>query len=315
MSKFYKDLGKDSKDLLSQDFFSGNSLSIIALAKTPNNAIVKGSLKRNFKTDPKTKVTREVVEVLVEPKWDWKSQNVEFNSKLTTSRDFSAGFVSKDLVKGVKFDFQSTLNEKDGLVVKLSPSYKSDNFSTQFGCAYPFSWSKKTSLPIKWNAEVVFQLPKKLYLGLNFLLDKDFTHSKKKIEGALVSHASHNSATAAKASYDLHEESVVWSISHILELSRTTKWSAEYELDSLKGPTAQIGAEYKINDKTTLKSRAVVKAEVGAQPDYRLALSLKQRYSKHLKASFGADINVRQFFGEGVGHAHSLGCEIEISED
>jgi len=113
MSKDFKDLGKESKDILSKDFISGNSLIFTGKIKTPNDIEIKGSVKRNFKTDAKTKVTKENVEVLIEPKYEWKHQDVEINGKLSTSRDHSLGFVSKDLfTKGAKIDFQGTSNER-----------------------------------------------------------------------------------------------------------------------------------------------------------------------------------------------------------
>jgi len=243
---------------------------------------------------------------------------VDFNAKLSTSKDYTAGFVTKDLfVKGAKIDFQGTSNEKDGLVLKLSPSYKSDNLHGQFTCSYPFlQFNKKTPPPLKWIFEGVFLFSKKIFLGLNFLIDQEYTHahahSKKKLEGAIVSHATHNSAVAARASYDLNEESLVWGFSFFQELSHTTKLSADYEFDS-KGPTAKIGGEYKVDDRTTLKGLATVKSETGAPTDYRLGLSVKQNVSKHLKATLCADINVRNILGEGTGQAHSVGCEVEIS--
>jgi len=268
------------------------------------------------KTDAKTKVTKEVVEVLIEPKYEWKHQNVDFNAKLSTSRDYSAGFVTKDLfVKGAKIDFQGNSNEKDGLVLKLSPSYKNDNVYGQVTCSYPFlQFNKKTPPPLKLLFEAVIQLSKKIFLGFNFLVDQEYghTHSKKKLEGAIASHATHNSAVAARASYDLHEESLVWGLSFFQELSNTTKLSADYEFDA-KGPTAKIGGEYKVDDRTTLKGLATVKSEAGAPTDYRLGLSVKQNVSKHLKATLGADVNVRHILGEGAGHAHSVGFEVEIS--
>jgi len=314
MSKDFKDLGKESKDILSKDFISGNSLIFTGKIKTPNDIEIKGSVKRNFKTDAKTKVTKENVEVLIEPKYEWKHQDVEINGKLSTSRDHSLGFVSKDLfTKGAKIDFQGTSNEKDGLTLKLSPSYKSDSFSSQITCSYPFlSYNKKTTQPLKWTIEGVFKLFERLYLGINFLIDKDYSNSKKKIDG-VVSHAKHNNVVSARFSFDHHEDSLVWGLSYYQELKNKTKLAADYELDA-KGPTAKIGGEYKVDDRTTLKGLAVVKSEAGAPTDYRLGLSFKQNVSKHLKATLCADVNVRHILGEGAGQAHSFGCEFEISE-
>jgi len=314
MSKAFKDLGKESKDLLSQDFISGNSLVFTGKTKTLNNIDIKGSVKRNFKTDAKTKVTKENVEILIEPKYEWKNQDVEISAKLSTSRDYSLGFVSKDLfTKGTKIDFLGTLNEKDGLTLKFTPSYKSDSFSNQLSCSYPIlSHNKKTSQPLKWAIEGVFKLFEKIHLGINFLIDKDYSHSKKRIEGTAI-HAKQNNVVAARVSYDHHEELFVWGFSYFQELPHNkAKLAADYEVDA-KGPTAKIGGEYKVDDRTTLKGLAVVKSEAGAPTDYRLGLSFKQNVSPHLKATLCADVNVRHILGEGAGQAHSFGCEFEIS--
>jgi len=317
MSKVFKDLGKDSKDLLSQDFVSGSNLLLSYNTKTPNDIGFKGSDKRTTKTDTK-KVTKEVVEALVDTKVEWKSQNIEFNLKLSTSRDFSVGFFAKDMAtKGSKIDFQYTVNEKDGTVAKLSPSYKSDSFSAQTSVAYPLSLGKKIGPPIKWISELVFQFPRKLFWGLNFLFDFEHNQTKIKTEGVVVNHLTENSAFAGRAAYNHQDESLVWGFSYFQDLSHSTKWSADYEFDTSKGlPIVQIGGQYKVDHNTTLKSRAVVKStELSAPTDYRLGLSLKQQVSKNLKATLGADFNVRQILGEGVGEAHSFGCEVEISHD
>jgi len=220
------------------------------------------------------------------------------------------------LIKGVKVDFQSTYNEKDGIATKLTPSYKCDSYSGQTSVLYPVNLGgKKNSQPIKWISEFVFQLPRKIYFGLNFLVDFETNQTKQKTETAIMKPLDVNSVVAARASYVHQDESLVWGFSFFHKLSKFTKWCADYEFDSSKGPTAQIGGKYKVDKDTTLKGRAVVKStEVGVS-DYRLGLSLKQKVSKHVTATIGADVNVRQILGVGIGELHSIGCEVVISDD
>jgi len=312
MAKSFKDLGKDGKDVLTLDFHSGNSITITAQPKTPNGIAVKTTLKRSFKKDPKTKATKEAVELLFEPKHEWKAQNLEFNGKFSTAREFSAGFLTKDLViKGSKFEFVASRNDKDGPSAKMIPSYKNDTISAQASIAYPLA--QKNNQPIKVISELVVHYPKTVLWGANFLLDYEPNQTKLKTEGTLVTYPSQDSQVTGRVAYVHSEEALVWGLSFFHKLTDFTKWAVEYELDATKGPSVQIGGESKFGD-NIVKARAQVKVTETGAPEYRLALSEKQRISKYFTATVSADFNVRQFLGEGVGDVHSFGAELKFSE-
>jgi len=314
MTKVFKDLGKDTKDILTLDFLSGNGFSVIAQTKTPNGVTIKISLKRQFKKDEKTKITKESVEGIIEPKYEWQSAKIEFNGKLSTARDFTAAILVKDsFINGSKIEFSGAQNDKDGLSIKMVPSFKNDNFSGQASIAYPIPMGKKTiTPPTKLVGELVLHYPHELFWGVNVLVDLE-PQIKTKVEAALLVNASSNSQVSGRAAYVVKDESLVWGLSFFHKLSDVAKWALDYEVDIAKGPTVQVGGEYKVNHTSTLKGRAIVKV-AGSTPDYRLALSAKQTVSKYFTATLGADLNVRQFLGESVGDAHSLGLQFKLSE-
>jgi len=312
MAKVFKDLGKDAKDVLSQDFHSGNNLTIIAQPICPNGITIKTTLKRLFKKDPKTKTTKEAVELLFEPKYEWKAQNLEFSGKFSSARDFSGGFLTKDLVaKGSKFEFNLSRSDKDGPSAKMIPSFKNDSVSAQASIAYPLA--HKNNQPIKLISELVVHYPKTVLWGVNFLIDLEPGQAKVKTEGSLVSNPSHDSQVAGRVAYVHNEEALVWGLSFFHKLSDTSKWAVDYELDASKGPSVQVGGEHKYGT-NTVKGRAQIKVTETGAPEYRIALSGKQHVSKYFTLTLSADFNVRQFLGESIGDHHSFGAELKFSE-
>jgi len=98
------------------------------------------------------------VDATIEPKFDWQHHNIEFNGKLSTSNDFSAGFAAKDLfTKGTKIELSGAQTEKDGVSAKLVGAYKSEPVSAKINVGYPVA--KKPVKPIKINGELVLQYP------------------------------------------------------------------------------------------------------------------------------------------------------------
>jgi len=226
--------------------------------------------------------------------------------------NFQLVFLTKDLLlKGSKFEFVASRNDKDGPSAKMIPSYKNDTISAQTSIAYPLA--QKNNQPIKVISELVVHYPRTVFWGANFLLDYEPSQMKLKTEGTLVTYPSQDSQVTGRVGYVHSEEALVWGLSFFHKLTNTTKWAVDYELDATKGPSVQIGGESQYGD-NTVKARALVKVTETGAPEYRLALSNKQRISKYFTATVSADFNVRQFMGEGVGDVHSFGAELKFSD-
>jgi len=313
MSKVFKDIGKDSRDLFSQDFPSGSAVTVIAQTTTPNGIVVKPTLKRYFKKEKSGE--REFVEVLFEPKLELKERNLEFNAKVSTAKDFTGGATIKDLfLTGTKLELNGALNEKEGISSKATASFKNDTFSTLLGVNYPFPQKKGSKQPVKVNGELVVQYPNNWYWGSNFSVD--LVDSKPKIKGeGVVGYYAKDWQATSRFTREVQSGKTFWGVSFFHKLSSLTKFAIDFDVDAseTRGPIAQVGGEYKLNVDTTLKGKLTVKQ--ASEPEYRLALSSKQQISKYFLVTYGADFNVRQLLGTNQdGESHSFGLELKFQE-
>jgi len=313
MSKVFKDIGKDSKDLFSQDFPSGSSVTVIAQGSTPNGLVLKPTLRRYYKKEKSGE--REFVEVLLEPKLELKDKNVEFNAKLSTARDYTGTFSAKDiLLKGTKFELTGAQNEKEGITSKAAISFKNESFSSQLAGTYPFPEKRGTKQPLKINGELVYHYPNNWFLGANVAVDVG-DKPKTKLDGVVGYYAKDLQVTS-RFTREIQSGKTFWGVSFFHKLSTLVKFSIDFDWDTSifepRGPIAQVGGEYKPNVDTTLKGKLTVKQ--ASDPEYRFALSSKQQISKHFLVTSGADFNVRQLLGTSVGESHSFGLELKFQE-
>jgi len=136
MSKHFTDIGKDSKDLLTQDFPADGALKVVTQSKIPNGLTLKATLNRHFKKEKSG--PKELISAVIEPKFEWKAQNVEFTGKLATTNDFNVGFSVKDLAcRDSKIEVTSSQSDKDGNIAQIIGSYKVEHVATKIGVAYP----------------------------------------------------------------------------------------------------------------------------------------------------------------------------------
>jgi len=270
-------------------------------------------LRRYFKKEKSG--DREYVEVLVEPKLELKEQNIEINAKLSSAKDYTGGITLKDLlIKGTKLELTSTQNEKDGITTKISTSFKNDILSTQLSLSHPFPDKKSSKLPLKLNGELVFQYPFNFFWATNVSVD---VGEKPKTKGeGVVGYYAKDWQVTTRGSREIESEKTYWGVSFFHKLSTLVKYGIDFDADASatdpRGPIAQVGGEYKLNEDTTLKGKLTVKQ--ASESDYRLALSSKQQFSKHFLATYGVDLNIRQLFGTYVGDSHSFGLEIKFQE-
>jgi len=151
--------------------------------------------------------------------------------------------------------------------------------------------------------------------GANVNLDFEPAQTKWKGEGIVELKLNDNSVVVTRASYIPGDELLVWGFSFFHKISDLTKFAIEHILDPSKGPAFLVGGEYKVNDKTTVKGRALVKATESKVPDYRWAFSVNHRVSKLFTTTVGVDLNIRHVLGEATGEAHSFGVEIKLDTE
>jgi len=315
MAKSFGDIGKDSKDLLIQDFPADGTVKLTAQSKTQNGITMKATLNRLFKKD-KTG-PKEIISAVIEPKYEIK--DMEFSGKLATTNEYSATFSVKDLpIKGSKVEVTESLSDKDGPTVKLVGSYKVDSVAAKVSVAYPVPVGvKKEKKPIQFNGEFVLQYPKNLLLASVVSVDIDSENTFYKGDG-VISYSQDQWQVTARGSHDHKNDTSLWGISFFHKISDVVRWALDFDADQawLRGPICSVGGEYKLDNNTTLKGKWAVKlTEPSKQTEMRLGLSVKQKINSSLTATLGTDLNVRNLLGDNIGDAHSFGVEFKMQDN
>jgi len=312
MSKHIGDIGKDAKDLITQDFPADGTVKLITQSKTPNGLTVKATLNRWFKKEKSGQ--KEIISAVIEPKYEWKERNIEFNGKLQTTNDFSAGFSLKDAaVKGTKIELTGANSDRDGTTVQVVGSYKTDTVATKINFSYPLS-PKQEKTPVKLNGELVIQYPTSFFLGSTVAFDLDSINTWKG-EG-VVGYSQDDWQLTARGTHDHKEDSTIFGVSFFHKISDVARWALSFDADQAwtRGPICAVAADYKLDKATTLKGKWSVKAETSKQPEMRLGLTAKQQITPFFTASLGADLNLRNLLGESIGDAHSFGLELKLQD-
>jgi len=317
MSKHFGDIGKDAKDLLTTDFPADGTFKVITQSKTSTGVTFKATLNRFFKKDKSG--PKEIISAVIEPKYEWKDQNLEFTAKLATTNEFSAGFSVKDLVgQGSKVEVTGSQSDRDGASAQLVGSYKAAGISTKVSVGYPFGavGPKKEKKPLKINGEAVIQYPTNLFLASNVVVDVDSENTSMKGDG-IVGYSQDQWQFTARGSHDRKSDITLWGLSFFHKVSDGVKWALDFDADQawIRGPIASVGGEYKLDDSTTIKGKWAVKlTEQSKQTEMRVGVSARQKISPFISVTLGSDLNVRNLLGDSIGDAHSFGFELKAQD-
>jgi len=245
MAKHYSDYGKDSKDLLAQDFPFDGTLKLVTQTKTSNDVTMKATVSRSVNKKDK----KEVVSAVIEPKYEWKENNIEVTAKLSSANEFSGGFSLKDfLAKGAKLELNASQNE-EGSSVQAGESYKAENLAAKFGLTYPLlaQVGKKDKKPIKINGDLVWTPIKHIHVGSVFNYELDSSRPSLKTEVA-VGYTAGQYQINARGSYDRRQNIILFGLSFFYKISKILKWAFDFETDQprLQGPVVSLAGEYTV---------------------------------------------------------------------
>lgn len=318
MSKFYEDVGKDSKDLLDKGFPSNGSLKVSVETKTPNGISVNASALRTIKNN------KDVVSATVEPKFDWKQHNFELNSKLSTANTFESELAFKDLgTPGSKIAFKGIHDGDNGLSTTANVSFKNENVALKLGGTYPFNHNK----PIRLTFNTVFR-HKNYLAGVDTAYDTQFEKEDEGKVKEVAAAATVNGTVAylgegyeAQVSVknfptkdkDFPRDNEI-SLGWYQKISDYVKLAVNFTLQQSNkvGPSATVGGEYKVDD-TTLKGKFAVKNVEKGDAEYKIGLGASQKITPHVQATIGADLNVLRLLGSSTGAEPSFGLEVKFS--
>jgi len=284
------------------------------------------------KKDEKTSLTtkNEEIEAVIEPKFDWKDQNIEFTGKFSTGQHgpYEAGFSAKDLVtSGTKVGVTG-VNDRDGVSAKLSATYKNDNVAVKVSSQYPFEDHK----PIKTGGSLVLH-HQNVYIGGDVKyefgyqgfdkknLDKKVFFSPKLGYQGILAYATRENQIHAYHHHNIPKpgalQPAIFGLGFFHNISATLKYALNASIcrNSTRGAQGTVGAQYIYDEYTTLRSKFTVQngAEDKDPTEFRMGLGASQRINANLAAVVGADVNMRKILGGNEGHDHSFGLELKFT--
>lgn len=110
----------------------------------------------------------------------------------------------------------------------------------------------------------------------------------------------------------MYESSVLWGLSYFQKISPKTNWALDITTEGPGKSTFSVGADHKVDDFTALKGKWILKQT--DKTDYRFGVALRQKITPFVTATFGADLNPRNFLGSTEGDAHSFGLELKLQD-
>jgi len=305
MAKQLEDIGKEAKDLLSQDFPSNGSIKITTQAKNSENVTVKSTLSRYVKRE---KVSREIICATYEEKYENKQHNLELNGKITTNNEYNGTVTLKDLIgSGSKIELH-VHKTPDSLTASPTVTYKTDSVAIKTKLVYPISSEKKSALKLFVDAGF---LGSNLYGGIGTTITLDAPKAAIDIEG-VASYTDKRYQLTAKAKHNLQTNIMGFGLSYFYKLASRTTLAVEVTSDTtLEKFNLTAGAQKKLDKFTTLKGKAFFKHSK-KDTEIRSGLALKQHISPSILATFGVDLNLPLLFGQEIGEPHSYGAEFKF---
>jgi len=303
MAKHLEDIGKDAKDLLTQDFPNEGSVKFTTQSRTSENVTVKSSFSRVVKRD---KVVREIVGAAFEDKWELPAHNLEFNAKISSNRDLSGSVAVKDWVGlGSKIELNVAQNP-DGVSATPQLIFKNNNVALKGKVIYPISGK---STHIKLFAEAGF-VASNIYAGLGTAVTLENSGAAVLLEG-VGSYYYKNHQITARVNHALHGALVGLGITYYQTCSSICKFAIDTAADTSFDKFGVVaGGEYKVDKFTTVKGKVGYKQYKNI-PDVRVSLALKQQISPSITAIFGSDLNGFSFAGVEGGEPHTFGLELK----
>jgi len=332
MAKYFDDIAKDQTDLLEKGFPVEGTFKVTAETKASNGLSFKNEITRKIasKKDEKTGLSSrsEEIAAVVEPKFDWKEQNVEFTGKFSTNNNgpYEAGFSAKDLgTNGTKVGLTG-VSDRDGWSVKGSASLKNDNVAVKVGAQYPFEDYK----PIKADGSLVVHHQNilvggdvKYELGHQGLDKKNadrkvFVAAKLGYQGVLAY------VTKEHQIHGYYQQNIpkgnvqpaILGLRWIHNISSALKFTLNANVckNNTQGAQGIVGAQYLYDEYTTLRSKFTVKNGDDKDPtEFRVGLAAAQKINSNLSAVVGSDLNLRKVLGGNEGADHSFGFELKFN--
>jgi len=307
MATYYDDLGKSADDLIVKGYPADGSVKVSTETKTPNGVTLITTGRRFVKSGI------DGVEVLLEPKFDWKERNVEITSKLSTESAYEAVVAVKDLgTKGSKLSL--TANQgKEGASAKGGVDFKNENVAVKISGTYP---DEPSSKPIVGELSTVVAY-ENVNAGVKLNGTTAYTRGEKETASSFFWNAKLGYLQPLWQLVGWWTNAAGKNIvggSFWQEVTSNVKLGASFNVDRAndKGsPVAAVSSEYKYAPDTIIRHKLSV-----AQPkdvkELRLGVALQQNWTTSSTVTIGADLNSLQLLGTNQGAPHSFGLEVKL---
>jgi hypothetical protein len=310
----YRDLVK-ANDLVTKNFLSLNSFGVVTETKAGDvsfKSTISGDDKKPFAA-------------VVEPKYEWKEQNLAFDGKLSSANAFTAKGTYKNLFTdgfnvSVQGDRTVVLDKKEDSdpVLKVTNSvtggaqFNNELVHFTLDVKLPVQSEGKTTLSSALHGKPVDNV------DVGVKVDWEAGGSPK-VEGKLI-----GGTDKLEGAVSFFYPTKTWGFNFWHSCCSNFQWAATVSLPPSTAskdpePVINVAGNYKFDDSTTLKAKVSAKVDRTNAKDhvYRAGLSLQQKVASNTTVTVGADVNLNNALslgsgkrGSTVGDASSCGLQI-----
>jgi len=308
---FYDDIGKTASDLLGKGYANNGTFKISTETKEEGFSF-KTASTRSVKTDNDGK-KHEVINAVIEPKFEWKEHNITFEGKFATANELSVTGSAKDFgVDNSKLSISAAQRIKADVVeqtITAGVEIQNEMASFKICGGYPLEPRAITT-----SGSLSVQPIENVLVGVK--VDAEFGNGTKTTTKGEIKLAASNEHFAGHF-VGTHDKKIAFTLYH--KLASYWQWGMKIDYDTQsdsKGPSLEVGSLYKVDDHCTLQAktnfdyRYVTKLK--SEHGLRLAIGATQNLNKNVSAVIGADLNVRQLLGAGGSCNHSFGFEVKL---
>jgi hypothetical protein len=306
-----------ANDLTTKSFPTLNSFGVIT--ETKAGAV---SFKSTISGDDKKPLA-----AVVEPKYEWKEQNLSFEGKASSANVFNAkgtlqNFMSTDgLNLYLQGDRSITWEKQEEEVVRKTTNTGTAGLQFNNDIAH-FVAEVKVPVRSAGKVAVTSSLHAKPVDNVDVGVKVDWeTGSPIKVEGKLQ-----GGNGQIEGGVSVAYPSKTWGVNFWHSHCSAFQWALTLVVppaDAKKDPepVVHVAGNYKFDDSTTLKARVSTKVDRTTDKDhaFRGALSLQQKVNANTTVTVGADVNLNHSLGLGsgtntsnVGDASSCGFQISF---
>jgi hypothetical protein len=295
MADFFEDVGKSADDMFAKGFPSGGLFKVSSETKTSNGVTFTSSASRSVKKGA------EVVEAIIEPKFNVNQYDTELTGKFSTLSNYELGVGKKNIgLDGSKLSLTAT-QAAATTRVKLGFDVKQEQFAIKSSFDYPLDES--ASNPAKASASAIVRYGD-FAIGdqIGYKLGGDSVDWSIKVGYFQPSYQ-------VVGNYN-HTDNRDCGVSFYQKVTNALRFAAAFKIDRNKKnpPAAQIAADYQYTDVIGLKSKLAISGNA-----FRLGAALSQKWNSNATITLGADLNALELLGSAGGEAHTFGLEVKLA--